>query len=108
MRCYSVEKIDKLLERMLRYVAYKTRIKRTPSLDGMLIRDYIVTKKRKGNVKLYEAYLQYIKNKTEKIGAGMSQAGGMGYVIETYQFDFDIAKIKLDVIKKYQGEEKHV
>lgn len=108
MKGYSVEKIDKLLERTLRYVAYKTRIKRTPFLDNMLIRDYIVTKKRKGNVKLYEAYLQYIKNKTEKIGVGMSQAGGMDYVIATYQFDFDIAKTKLDVIKKYQREEKHV
>lgn len=104
MKCYSVKKIDKLLERTLRYVAYKTRIKRTHSLDRMLIRDYIVTKKIKGNIKLYEAYLQYIKNKTEEIGAGMSRAGGVGYVIATYQFDFDVAKTKLDVIKKYKGE----
>ncbi|MBR4633105.1 MAG: hypothetical protein IKO48_07320 [Elusimicrobia bacterium] len=104
MKCYSVERIDKVLERMLSYVAYKTKIKRTPFLDNMLIRDYIVTQKRKGNIKLYETYLQYIKNKTEKIACGMSQAGGMDYVIATYQFDFDVAKAKLDVIEKYKGE----
>lgn len=107
MKGYQVDKVEKLLERVLRFTYHKTKIKRTPYLDGMIIRNYIVTQKIKGNTELYNAYLQYIKNKTEKIGVGMSNAGGMGYVVGTYQFDFDIAKAKLDVIKKYQGEEKH-